>query len=113
MKRAQLPATPAELQVMLRDLGTRIARMRLARALIQADCAIRANLSRETASRIERGDPSVAVGQIIRYLDAIAPGMTLETLYTTIDPAVELLAHEERRKRARRLSETELKRHDF
>jgi transcriptional regulator with XRE-family HTH domain len=113
MKRAQNPATPPELLQTLRDLGTRIARMRLARSLIQADCAIRANLSRETASRIERGDPSVAVGQIIRYLDAIAAGMTLQLLYTTVDPAVELLAHEERRKRARRLSETELQRHDF
>ena len=36
--------------------------------------------------RIERGDPGLAVGQVLRYLDAIAPGSTLLDLLSESDP---------------------------
>ena len=34
-------------------------------------------MSRNTAYRLEKGDPGIAMGQILRYLDAIVPGKTL------------------------------------
>lgn len=88
----------------MRELGESIARLRIARSVKQADAALRAALSRNTAYRIEHGDPGIAVGQILRYLDAIAPGSTLLDLLTRKDPA---LAAKERRQRVRELSEKE------
>ena len=50
---------------MLGDLGQRIQRLRLARRLPQAEVAVRAGIARSTASRIEGGDASVAIGHVI------------------------------------------------
>lgn len=104
---------PPALAIQLRELGARIARLRIARRVLQANAAIRAGLSRSTAVAIEKGSPSVAVGQIARYLDAIAPGKTLAGLLTDLDPAEVSLAASERRSRARTLSGSDLKRLDF
>ncbi len=58
-------------------LGRQLARLRVARRVKQSEAALRAGLSRNTAYRIEKGDPGLAVGQVLRYLDEIAPGRTL------------------------------------
>lgn len=97
----------------LEDLGRRLKRLRLARRLVQGEAAVRAGIARSTASRIEGGDPSVAIGQIVRYLDAIAPGRTLAQLYRETDVAEQMLAREERRQRARGLSQAERDELDF
>lgn len=94
-------------------LGQRLARLRLARQVKQADAALRAGLSRNTAYRIERGDPGLAIGQILRYLDAIAPGSTLLDLLSESDPALAALKMREQRKRVRGLSAAELSELDF
>lgn len=94
-------------------LGQRLARLRLARQVKQADAALRAGLSRNTAYRIERGDPGLAIGQILRYLDAIAPGSTLLDLLSESDPALATLEAREQRKRVRGLSAAELSELDF
>lgn len=94
-------------------LGQRLARLRLARQVKQADAALRAGLSRNTAYRIERGDPGLAIGQILRYLDAIAPGSTLLDLLSESDPALAALEAREQRKRVRGLSAAELSELDF
>ena len=39
--------------------------------------------------RLEKGDPGLAFGQILRYLDAIVPGMTLLELLSETDPALD------------------------
>lgn len=94
-------------------VGERLARLRLARGVKQADAALRAGLSRNTAYRLEKGDPGLAFGQILRYLDAIVPGMTLLELLSETDPALVDLSAREKRKRVRDLSPQELKALDF
>lgn len=94
-------------------LGQRLARLRLARRIKQSDAALRAGLSRNTVYRLEHGDPGVAVGQVLRYLDAIAPGSTLLELLSESDPALTLLKAREQSRRVRDLSTAELGELDF
>ena len=113
MKIKQQTALAEAPALQLLELGRLLARLRLARRVRQVDAAARAGIARSTASRIEQGDPAVAVGQVLRYLDAIAPGKTLAQLLGEEDPAVIALAVAERRRRARPLNEAELKELDF
>ncbi|ANH70833.1 MULTISPECIES: helix-turn-helix domain-containing protein [unclassified Roseateles] len=113
MKVDQASVLPAHLQTESAQLGERLARLRVARQIKQADAAIRAGLSRNTAYRIERGDPGLAIGQILRYLDAIAPGLTLTHLLTESDPALFQQQQEEQRQRVRGLTQAEMQELDF
>lgn len=94
-------------------VGERIARLRIARNVRQADAAVRAGLSRPTATRIEAGDPGRTLAQVLRYLGAVAPGMTLLQLLRGDDSSIVALAEREKRQRVRVLSDKELKRLDF
>ncbi|WP_210544109.1 helix-turn-helix transcriptional regulator [Rhodoferax sp. PAMC 29310] len=94
-------------------LGAKLARLRHARKLRQVDAAARAGLARSTAVLIEKGDPSRTLGQIFRYLEAIAPGVTLLASQQEADPALTALAHAEATQRVRALSPTELGALDF
>ena len=96
-----------------KKLGVAIARLRIALGLKQDQTALRAGLSRNTAYRLERGDPGIAMGQILRYLDAIVPGKTLLEFLSETDPALAALSAQERRRRARVLTKAELKELDF
>lgn len=89
-------------------LGQLLARLRHARNVKQADAALRAGLSRNTAYRMEKGDPGLAIGQVLRYLEAIAPGTTLTGLLLESDPALASLQARESTKRVRDLSAAEL-----
>ena len=113
MKISQSSALPPQLLDQATQIGRRLARLRLARGIKQTDAALRAGLSRNTAYRLERGDPGLAVGQVLRYLDAIAPGSTLLDLLSESDPALAALAARERTQRVRDLSATELDELDF
>ena len=88
-------------------LGELLARLRVARGIKQTDAALRAGLSRNTVYRLEHGDPGLAIGQVLRYLDAIAPGTSLEILYSEKDPALAVLAARERKSRVREMSAIE------
>lgn len=90
------------------NLGHLLARLRQARKIKQADAALRAGFSRNTAYRLEKGDPGLAIGQVLRYLDAIAPGATLVDLLTQADPALITLQARESTKRVRDLTAAEL-----
>lgn len=103
------PARAAE----AKKLGGALARLRIARGVKQDQAALRAGLSRNTAYRMEKGDPGIAVGQILRYLDAIVPGKTLLELLAETDPALAALSVKEQRRRARELSKGELDEIDF
>src|SRR4030081_580552 len=104
------PALAAE----AKRLGAALARLRIARDMKQDQTALRAGLSRNTAYRLEKGDPGIAVGQILRYLDAIVPGKSLLELLSETDPALAALSAKERRRRARgELSKRELDEIDF
>jgi transcriptional regulator with XRE-family HTH domain len=96
-----------------KKLGAALSRLRIARGLRQEQTALRAGLSRNTAYRLEKGDPGVAMGQILRYLDAIVPGKTLLELLSETDPALAALNAKERRRRASELSGRELDEIDF
>ena len=96
-----------------RELGAKLARLRVARKVRQVDAASRAGLARSTAVLIEKGDPGRTLAQILRYLDAIAPGLTLLALLEEGDPSLKALTLAEATQRVRTLSSAELKKLDF
>ncbi|WP_407278202.1 helix-turn-helix domain-containing protein [Aromatoleum evansii] len=96
-----------------KSIGEKLARLRLARRLRQSDAAARAGMSRSTAALIERGDPGRTLAQVLRYLGVVAPGLTLLALLQEEDPSLHALAAREITKRARPLSEAELRELDF
>jgi transcriptional regulator with XRE-family HTH domain len=113
MKRDETPLlTPARIQE-ARALGEKLARLRMARHLRQADAAARAGLARSTAALIEKGDISRTQAQILRYLEAIAPGLTLLGLLQETDPSLKALSTKELTQRVRPLSKSDLAKLDF
>jgi transcriptional regulator with XRE-family HTH domain len=114
MKIDQKSAMPAALTQLLADAGRQLARRRIARQITQGRVAERARVSRNTVSRIENGDPSVAIGQVIRYLAALDQAeLFLRALAAENDPAVRVLELKEKTQRARALTPKELERYDF
>jgi len=107
MKVNQASALATPLLEQSKRLGELLARLRIARGVKQTDAALRAGLSRNTVYRLEHGDPGLAIGQVLRYLDAIAPGTSLEILYSEKDPALAALAARERKSRIRDMSAAE------
>lgn len=95
------------------EIAQCLVSLRLARHVRQSEAAVRAGLSRATAQRIEKGDPGVAIGALLRYLDAIAPGVTLLQLLSGNDPAIIALERRSRPQRVRVLSAAEMKALDF
>ncbi len=86
MKVTQAAVLNPHLASEARNLGAGLARLRIARGIKQDQAALRAGLSRNTAYRLEKGDPGVALGQILRYLDALVPGKTLMEFLAETDP---------------------------
>lgn len=113
MKRNEYPLMTSERLAEARQLGEKLARLRMARRIRQADAATRAGLSRSTAVLLEKGDLSRTQAQILRYLEAIAPGVTLLSLLKEDDPSLQALAARESTQRVRTLSKSELERLDF
>jgi transcriptional regulator with XRE-family HTH domain len=104
--------SPSQLDECAR-LGQLLARLRLARKVKQSDAALRAGLSRNTVYRLEKGDPGLALGQVLRYLAAIAPSSTLQDLLTERDPALAALDAREKSRRVRDLTAAERDELDF
>ena len=113
MKVTQSAVMNETLAAEAKKVGAALARLRIARGMKQEQAALRAGLSRNTAYRLEKGDPGVAMGQILRYLDAIVPGKTLLELLSETDPALAALSAKEQRRRASELSKHELDEIDF
>lgn len=95
------------------EIAQCLVTLRHARHVRQGEAAVRAGLSRATAHRIEKGDPGVAIGALLRFLDAIAPGVTLLQLLSGNDPAIGALTRRSRPQRVRDLSAAEMKVLDF
>lgn len=106
-------ALPNELALEAEKIGAQLARLRVARHISQTEAALRAGISRNTAYRLEKGDPGTAIGQLLRYLDAIAPGKSLQSFFSENDPSIVALAERERKKRVRSLSKKELENLNF
>ena len=113
MKVTQSTVLSPTLAAEAKKLGAALARLRIARGMKQDQVALRAGLSRNTAYRLEKGQPGIAMGQILRYLDAIVPGKTLLDLLSETDPALAALGAREQRRRARKLTKHELGEIDF
>lgn len=113
MKVTQSAVLSPGLAAEAKKIGTALARLRIARGIKQDQASLRAGLSRNTAYRLEKGDPGIGMGQILRYLDAIVPGKTLLELLSETDPALAALSTQEQRRRARELSKRELDEIDF
>ncbi len=113
MKRNETPLMSLRQLEEARQLGERLARLRTARRIRQVDAAARAGISRSTAVLLEKGDLSRTLAQILRYLDAIAPGVSLLSLLKEDDPSLQALAARETTQRVRELGKAELKRLDF
>lgn len=113
MKVHQAAALAPHLLAESKRIGYLLSRLRLARRIKQTDAALRAGLSRNTAYRLEHGDPGLALGQVLRYLEAIAPGSTLAYLLSESDPALASLNIREQTKRVRDLTAAELAELDF
>ena len=113
MKVTQSAVLNQSLAAEVKRLGAAVARLRIARGMKQDQVALRAGISRNTAYRLEKGDPGTAMGQLLRYLDAIVPGKTLLDLLSETDPALAALGAQEQRRRARTLTKRELDELDF
>jgi len=113
MKYDEAPLMTARRLAEAKDLGEKLARLRVARKIRQVDAAARAGLARSTAALIEKGDPGRTQAQILRYLDAIAPNLTLLALLQESDPSLQALSHAEATRRVRPLSNAGLKELDF
>ena len=113
MKRSQQELLSSEQHLQLVTLGRTLAQSRIARKMLKSEVAVRANLSRNTVSRIENGDAGIAIGQILRYLSVIRPGATLADVLTKKDNVVDAQTLANRPRRARPLSQKELEEYDF
>ncbi len=85
----------------------------MARQMRQADAALRSGMARSTAVLIEKGDLRRTQAQILRYLEAIAPGLSLLELLQDVDPSLKALSLRERTQRVHALNKTELAKLDF
>lgn len=97
MKIDQKLFTPDVVLQQLENFGYALKSVRLKKRLTHEQVAEVCNFSRQTLSRIEKGDPSVAIGQIARYANAIGAGKAL-----TFKAA---LPAEDARKRVRRTAQ--------
>jgi DNA-binding XRE family transcriptional regulator len=113
MKYNEAPLLTSQHLAEMEGIGVKLARLRRARKVRQADAAARAGLARSTAVLIEKGDPSRTWGQIFRYLEAIAPGLSLPALLQETDPSLAALAQAEATQRVRPMSAAELQALDF
>jgi DNA-binding XRE family transcriptional regulator len=113
MKVTQSVVLNPRLAAEAKKLGGAVARLRIARGMKQDEAALRAGLSRNTAYRLEKGEPGIAMGHVLRYLDAIVPGKTLLELLSETDPALAALRAQEQRRRTRDLSKRQLDEIDF
>lgn len=113
MKYKEAPLLTSHRLVEASDIGAKLARLRRARKVRQVDVAARAGLSRSTAALLEKGDPGRTLAQILRYLEAIAPGVSLLALLQESDPSLKALAQTEATQRVRSLSAQELNKLDF
>ncbi|MBL8472840.1 MAG: helix-turn-helix domain-containing protein [Rhodocyclaceae bacterium] len=101
MKRDEKAMMTAQRLGEAKDLGAKLARLRVARRMRQADAALRAGVSRSTAVLIESGDPGRTQAQILRYLEAIAPGLPFLALLQEDDPSLMALLAREKTQRVR------------
>ena len=94
-----IDASPPSDERILRQLGERLARLRLERDLTQATLAEEAGVSKRTVERIEAGH-SIQFSSLIRVLRALGLGARLDLLVPPpIASPIERLEHQGKRRR--------------
>jgi transcriptional regulator with XRE-family HTH domain len=87
----------------LTDLGRAIRDARLARRLRHQDLASRAGISVATLKRLERGDPTLAIGRVLEVLTALSPTLLADLVETVrADPAGDALRRKAMGERSKR-----------
>lgn len=71
MKTDQKLATPESTLNFLSYVGLLLREARVARQMTHEEVVNACGFSRQTVSRIEKGDPSVSVGQVARYAELL------------------------------------------
>lgn len=87
MKTAQKTLTGEFVTSQLTGFGASLRNFRLNRRLTHQEAATACAFSRQTLSRIEQGDPSVAIGQIARYAHYLGADNALSVTSPQVDPA--------------------------
>lgn len=95
-----------------RMLGMRLAMLRAVANMTQEEAALRAGLSRPTVARLEADASTRTLSQLMRYLDALSPGASMESLITGSIPALQSSLDHAHPKRVRK-SNTDEKALDF
>jgi transcriptional regulator with XRE-family HTH domain len=113
MKRDETPLLPPPRLIEAHGLGERITQLRQGLRLRQSDVAARAGLSRSTAILIEKGDPGRTLTQILRYVHAMAPDVSLQALLAGDIPALIALHARKLPQRVRSATKAELRDLDF
>lgn len=70
------------------QIGAQLRTLRIVRGMTQSEAAGRAGVSRSTAVLLEKGDESRTLSQVLRYLHALEPELTLAGLLTGKSAAV-------------------------
>ena len=87
----------------LTDLGRAIRDARLARKLRHEDLASRAGISVATLKRLERGDPTLALGRFLEVLTTLSPPLLADLVRTVrADPTGDALRRKAMGERSRR-----------
>ena len=89
-KRSETHTTPFEVSVGLRELGAYLSTARRARKDTQRIAGERCGLHPQTIARIERGDPTVAIGKVLALLHIYGQTERIFDL-ARMDPATEIL----------------------
>lgn len=113
MKRNETPLLPGTRLVEAQLLGERVTQLRQGLKLRQADVAARAGVSRSTAVLIEKGDPGRTFSQVLRYIHAMAPEISLQALLSGDVPALVALHARKLPQRIRAATKAELRDLDF
>jgi transcriptional regulator with XRE-family HTH domain len=113
MKRNEVPLLPPTRLAEARMLGERVTQLRQGLKLRQSDVAARAGLSRSTAILIEKGDPGRTLAQVLRYVHAMAPDVSLQALLAGDVPALVALHARKLPQRVRAATKAELRDLDF
>jgi|GEM_PF-610078 len=113
MKRDETPLLTKERVQEAYALGERVTQLRQGLHLRQSDVAARAGLARSTAALIEKGDPGRTLAQVLRYVHAMAPDVSLLALLTGSVPALIALHARKLPQRIRTATKQELRDLDF
>ncbi len=88
MKYDESLRTPEARMKEAEKIGSQLRTLRIARGMTQSDAAARAGVARSTAVLLEQGDESRTLSQVLRYLHALEPELTLVGLLTNKSAAV-------------------------